>query len=333
MLYVELTQNCNLKCNMCRSGGGFDPSKNMPHELFARIVSELMPYATMVDLRGWGESTILPTFAAQIQAAAASGVRLRLVTNGLAITEEMWTLILQTDGVIAVSIDAVDSALARDLGRGDVGKALAHVRVGAAVQRRLGTGHIYLNSVVSTFNCAEIDKVIAVAAELGVTKVVLSPIKTSPGAYAQLSLSRVDLRALLERAAARGRASGVTIHLAAALEPDLAIAEALPTTCSSPWSHAVISYNGELLFCDHLINHFDYSMGNIVNVPFRQVWNGAAFQSLRRAHVAAETSRSLGECFRKCTWCYSNRYQDSEPAPIPGEETREVSSRTRERLV
>src|SRR4051812_47572454 len=62
---IELTQNCNFKCPMCAQGFDpkyqtYDPNRNMPIEMFTRIGEELFPKPINVDLRGFGESTILP---------------------------------------------------------------------------------------------------------------------------------------------------------------------------------------------------------------------------------------------------------------------------------
>src|SRR5262245_17025085 len=101
MLYIELTQNCNLKCKMCRSGFSYDPSRDMRADLFDSIVEYLFPYAELIDLRGWGESTILRSFASRLRVALDSGARVRLVTNALAMTETLWSMFFEGDNIVA----------------------------------------------------------------------------------------------------------------------------------------------------------------------------------------------------------------------------------------
>lgn len=327
MLYVELTQNCNLTCAMCRSAGTYDSSKNMPDEFFARLIDELAPTATWIDLRGWGESTILPSFTGKLRQTATSGVRVRLVTNGLLITEEQFELIFGTAGAVAVSIDAATPALAGQLGRGDLRRVLVNARLGCDVAHRLGKGELYIHTVASTFNLHELPALVDLARSLGVSRMTVSPIKTWKGHGADLANSPVETRHQLSLAVARAATAGVTVQLEAALQQDDVVAEALPTVCASPWSHALISYAGELIFCDHLVNKSEYSMGSLMTHPFEAVWNGPTFQGLRRAHVEAEASRDVGRAYTKCNWCYANRYMDSEPAPISSEMIREVSNR------
>jgi radical SAM protein with 4Fe4S-binding SPASM domain len=327
MVYIELTQNCNLSCLMCRSANTFDRSKNMPDALFERTLEELAPTATWVDLRGWGESTILPDFTAKLRITARTGARVRLVTNGLLITPEHFELICGTDGAIAVSVDAASPELFAQLGRGDLNRVVANVREGTAVARRIGRGDVYFNSVVSQFNLHELPGIVELAASIGIERVVMSPIKTWSGHSAGLEDVPRELQEAVARATATANALGMTLQLGAALHPSQAVAEALPSTCASPWTHALIDYEGHLIFCDHLISKRDYAMGNVASHSFESVWNGEVFQSLRRLHVEAEQSRRLPMAFQKCTWCYHNRYKDAESPPLADEARREVSNR------
>ena len=42
-LYLDLTQDCNLYCKMCRDKLEFS-NKTMPYDLFCRLVDESSPY-------------------------------------------------------------------------------------------------------------------------------------------------------------------------------------------------------------------------------------------------------------------------------------------------
>jgi radical SAM protein with 4Fe4S-binding SPASM domain len=62
---IELTQNCNFRCIMCPQSWEerfkkYRSEYNMSLELFGRVAEQLFPAATLIDLRGFGETTILP---------------------------------------------------------------------------------------------------------------------------------------------------------------------------------------------------------------------------------------------------------------------------------
>ena len=64
-LIIELTRNCNGHCIMCsRKKSKYNPKLNMPLELFKKIADETFPHAKNIDLRGFGESTLIPNFLA-----------------------------------------------------------------------------------------------------------------------------------------------------------------------------------------------------------------------------------------------------------------------------
>jgi MoaA/NifB/PqqE/SkfB family radical SAM enzyme len=326
MLYVELTQNCNLACNMCRSARLNDRALNMSDELFGYIASTLMPYAHTVDLRGWGESTILPELPARLRAVLASGARPRLVTNGLAMTAELWELFWEGDGVVAVSVDAASPRLFRDLGRGSLAKVLRNVDTGVALRNRCGHGTLYFTTTVSAFTLHELPSIIRMAAHHGVPKVFAHPIKVPAGMAAALSTVASEIAPALLHAGQVAREEGVLLQLGASLDTATTVTGGLPTTCASPWSHALICHNGDITFCDHLVNTPALSMGRLGSADFRAIWNGERFRRVRAAHVSAERSRTVGPSFRKCNWCYAHRYGDSEPAPMSHEVSRHVST-------
>ena len=62
VLILELTQNCNLSCPMCRQGSGYRKEWDMSPSIFDKIAEELFSKAMIIDLRGYGESTLFRDF-------------------------------------------------------------------------------------------------------------------------------------------------------------------------------------------------------------------------------------------------------------------------------
>ncbi|WP_239374320.1 hypothetical protein [Frankia sp. Cj5] len=85
VVFLELTRDCNLHCAMCRSSSDSFRGMNMPRDILLEIAEELFPSAALVDLRGWGESTLLRDFGWNVEKALSYGTRLRLVTNALSL--------------------------------------------------------------------------------------------------------------------------------------------------------------------------------------------------------------------------------------------------------
>ena len=325
-LFVELTQNCNLSCAMCRSAGKYDRALNMSEQVFEQLTAEVFPYASIIDLRGWGESTVLREFPTRVRKAAESGARLRLVTNGHGMTDSLWELFLSNDDVVVVSVDAATPELAEKLGRGSLERVIRRVRTGVVIRDRLGRGRIHFNTVVSSYNLGELPEIVDLAASLGVTKVVAFPIISRLTTPSHLSHILPEVPSAIERAADRARRSGVLLQFGASLDETLAVDYGLPSRCSHPWTHAYVDYLGRIGFCDHLIARPEFTFGSILDRTFREVWNGDAFQRLRATHLDAGATRRVDSEFWPCNWCYTNRYCDFEDEATEGASERLVNT-------
>ena len=80
-LLMELTKGCNLQCEMCRSHRIGINSSRMDDTLFRRVAEELFPTSELVDLRGWGESLLLPDIVELIRYTRSFACDIRFVTN------------------------------------------------------------------------------------------------------------------------------------------------------------------------------------------------------------------------------------------------------------
>ena len=71
--------------------------------------------------------------------------------------------------------------------------------------------------------------------------------------------------------------------------------------CTHPWVYCLINHAGKVGFCDHLIGAGTerYLLGDLLEETFEAIWNGRAYQELRRQHLA--WSDGLDERFENAT--------------------------------
>ncbi len=121
-VFAELTQNCNLRCFMCKPAGslrqGYYPELDMPYPLFEQIAEALFPTAELVDLRGQGESTILRDFWRYFDRTISYGVRVRLVTNLTMTDPSVLEKLVANDALLAISMDAPNRELYEEIRKG-----------------------------------------------------------------------------------------------------------------------------------------------------------------------------------------------------------------------
>lgn len=320
VLFTELTENCNLHCLMCRSAGKYSASKNMDRDLFHRVADELFPYAAIVDLRGWGESTILKDFVYYVEQTARYGCRPRIVTNLTVGNEELWRCLVAHDAIIAISFDAATPETFAKLRPGSrLPRILANLDVIVDECRALGRplDDIYFNVVVQAEALEELPRIVDIAANYGLRRVHVNPVTLAPSDPGHLSRHLDGVRSALGRLKERSRATGVEVSLGAALDETLAEAGLAAKRCTHPWVYCLVNHAGKVGFCDHLIGEGTglYLLGDLREASFEDIWNGPAYQDLRRQHVAWQ--EGLGERFEECNWCYRNRYVDFEEMTVP----------------
>jgi radical SAM protein with 4Fe4S-binding SPASM domain len=316
VLFVELTQNCNLSCPMCRQRRPFSRDFNMSLPLYKRIAEELFQRAWLIDLRGYGESMVLADFTRFAEIAAGSGAILRLVTNGQINQEAAWDALMSVHASVVLSCDAADPQLFAALRQGGTLERLektARSIVKYRDKHSVPKKSVSLLAVVSRDNLRDLANLPALAARLGIVKVSLFPIQTARNDPRHLHGAIEQVKRSLDAVQEQAASLDIEIQLGAAMDPGLVIPGALMDCCIHPWTYTYIDYLGRVGFCDHLIGSPQYTFGSISNNEFSKVWNNDAFQWLRAAHG----SRCLAGACSPCRWCYDQRYVDFEDLIYP----------------
>lgn len=329
VLFVELTQNCNLHCRMCRSAGNFQPSLNMDNSIFELLLRDLFPYATLVDLRGWGESTLLRDFKERVIQTALAGPQLRLVTNALAIDTKLWEVLMGAGAMVVISVDASTADTMSALGRGSFDKLIRSLEAGACARNTSKrAGSITFNTVVTSLNLSELPDIVRLASHYGIGRVTLFPVVASRSNPLHLDHRKTEIPKYLGYAEDVARELGVELRVGASLHEELVVMEGLPTRCSHPWEYCYIDYAGNIGYCDHLIGNPSLTLGSLTTAPFEQIWNSSAFQKLRASHARVrQHPEEVVSMYPHCGWCYERRYVDFEDETNPQAAERLISTR------
>ena len=309
-LFVELTQGCNLRCPMCRNDIIATNKTSMPDMLFDAIADQLFPTAEMVDLRGWGESLIVPNILSRIERVVTSGARLRIVTNLSFRRPQVLDALVEAEAMIAVSLDAADQQTLSLLRRGaDLELITSNIQY---LVRRFGhSRNVEILTAVQRPGLPNLPQLIDHVAACGVQEVKLFPVEVTEPSELGLESHDVEVDDALGRAVARAQELGVRLVAGAQMGslPDNRITFPM---CVHPWAYAYLAYNGDVSFCDHLIGpgNDEYVLGNLHKASFLDIWNGPALQRIRAEHLGAR--RSSAEQFAHCAWCYKKKYVDFE---------------------
>ncbi|PWR21984.1 radical SAM protein [Zavarzinia compransoris] len=312
-LIVELTRKCNLSCDMCRPPSLNRSAGSMAPELFERLAAELFPYAEVVDLRGWGESLILPDFEARLARTAASGAAVRIVTNLSFERPAVLDALAAAGAYVGVSLDGATAATLRHLRRGArldlIERNLLHLS-GALARHGFGD-RLCLYVTCQAPNLDELGAIVDLAGRCGVGDIRFAPVTGAAGTALALPDDVARLRAAVAAAEQRAAHWGIRASLTASLV-DWPAPVPGDSACLHPWTHCYIAADGRIGFCDHLIGPAGdpYLMGDLNAAGFEAIWNGPAWCALRREHLGARAPTAPQ--FDECAWCYRNRHLDSE---------------------
>jgi tungsten cofactor oxidoreducase radical SAM maturase len=107
-LYLELSDRCNLNCNICYRQSFTDTPRDLDQELYARLIEDLKSIPTLetIVLGGIGEPTCAPNFVQVLK--DLKNYQLILTTNGVDLPEVVLEAIVSYVSVVVISIDGMD---------------------------------------------------------------------------------------------------------------------------------------------------------------------------------------------------------------------------------
>ena len=333
-LFVELTRGCNLSCLMCRPSRLPVASASMSDATFHRIADELFPTAELVDLRGWGESLILPDIIERMEVVRIFGARMRVVTNLAFRRDDVLRALARHDAEVDVSLDTTNEALLKRL-RGGADRQTIFRNLRILLQEHGRVDRIRVLVAVQRPAIPTLPRLMQDIAEAGVRRVTFFSVSAPPESELSLGGQEADLDSAIRECGRIAGEAKVTLTLGTKLGGTPRNPLGMPA-CIHPWAYCYLTHDGRVSFCDHLIgpSNAAYLVGSLTTTPFEEIWNGAALQAIRAEHLAGR--RPTARQFRHCAWCYEEKYVDFEflfdermrpyVVPAPGAETEATRS-------
>jgi len=318
-MLVELTQGCNLQCEMCRSQRIGISSSRLDSALFRRVAEELFPTAELVDLRGWGESLLLPNICEVMRYTRSFGCDVRFVTNLSFNRKAVLAALAEHHCYVAVSLDSAEVDVLLNLRRGaSLARIRSNLKILVSQCRALhgNSDRIVLNCTVQAPALATLESLVTFAAEVGVPEVRLASVSASKKPHLSLCGRDEDVAAALQLVQRTGEQHGIRV-VAATHFAGLPESDPHKMACLRPWSFACVNVDGLVGFCDHLIGPFarKYLIGDLRVSGFTEIWNSDQWQELRREHRGPR--RAGAEMFSHCDWCYRKRFVEFEDLFLP----------------
>src|SRR5712671_2941641 len=315
-LYLETTNRCNLLCTTCpRTYEELEPPADMSWDLFRRIVDQL-PDIERAVLHGVGEPMLVKALPRMVRYLKDRGTYVLFNTNGTVLNERNGRALIDAElDELRVSLDAANARSYMAVrGKNYFNRILKNVRAFRDLQEREGKERprvsAWLTGLKETI--AELPAFVQVAAEIGVKEVYLQRMVFFESDA--IGLARPD-QALyehmtreeathLEAATELARSYGITFSASgAASEPGMSLKrqdDGSPwSLCRRPWTVMYFTANGRALPC--CIAPFsqrgyeNYTLGDATQQSLREIWNGPAYQSFRKALLSDRSEEHTSE--------------------------------------
>ena len=314
---VELTTRCPLRCRMCmRDSAEHWATQDLSIDRFRQLAPNFKDVESVV-LEGWGEPLLYPDLVEAIGLVKGAGARAGFVTSGWGLTKNYIEDLLKAgvdfmgfslSGASAATHNAirVNSEFPR------VVEALAGlVQAKRDTHRELPRLHIVFLMVRD--NMREVVSLVDLAAEIGITEVVLINLIQVTSAWQDRQRvfmeGEEEYEALLEEAEARARARGIGLRRPSLSCRDVAVCD------EDPLRNLYIAVDGEVAPCVHL--------NPPTSSPFRRIFCGAEYliDKVRFGNILQGDFATIWENARyvefRNRWQAKKRWFEEVYSPIP----------------
>ncbi|MGA2490062.1 MAG: radical SAM protein [Anaerolineales bacterium] len=321
VVYIEVTNRCNLLCKTCpRTYFEREPLKSLSLIEFIAIAQQF-PHMQRTLLHGIGEPLLNRDLPEIIRYLKGRKVEVIINSNGTLLSSQWQTQLVESGlDQYRCSIDgATDETYARIRGASLLPKVRKGLQGLLRTREHLGaaTPRISIFCVASKENLPELPDLLRLAAEIGVHEICVQrmvyfakePQKQFGMARAELAIfgrdgnredeilqecTRLSAELGIKFVASGG--SNPINSLAAATSADFAPWQA----CMRPWTCAYVTANGNCLPCcisPFATDEYDsLILGNLFEQPFSEIWNNPVYQTFRTELLSKYPNKVCTSC-------------------------------------
>ena len=278
MISVDPTNHCDLKCPLCPTGLGDKTVDRglMSLEQFKPIIDRLGKWLQSVNLYSWGEPLLNKSFVDMIRYTAHDhGIRTVTSAHLNHLSDEQVEG-LATSGLdkLIVSVDGVTQDIYEQyrIG-GDIEQVFTNMkRLVDAARQHNSNMQVIWNFLVMRQNEHQMEMARERARELRV-EIVFSTMRTN---LKDDILEEVEDNIQKDRKWIPENPDFNPYNLEKKTHKN-------PITfCKRPWMEAFINWNGDVFPCGCVVTEKKYTMGNVFEDGFDDVWNGERYIAARK---------------------------------------------------
>jgi len=311
LIKIETTTRCNLACRFCGHPWGVAwaqgladlptgreeereflracrrSGRDMSLETFQYVRSQF-PHISRLDVQGLGEPLINPAFLSMLELSAQQKARVQFYTNGTLMSPEISRKLVDLQvAEISISLDSASASVYEFIRRGaQFNRVVANVQALVDAKRRVGSERPYvrLAMVVTSYNVAEMPDLVALGHQLGVDEIVTTRFKDIAPTLSGWICDTEEMAEAIAESNRRAAELGVRllVEFTPTDSPDSGNGGTSSRRCLWPWLSVNVTIDGFLTPCSYVPCHDGWGLGNLLETPFLELWNAAAYRTLRR---------------------------------------------------
>ncbi|MBI5427497.1 MAG: radical SAM protein [Nitrospinae bacterium] len=279
MLSIDPTNHCNLRCPLCPTGLD-DPNVErglMKLEQYKSVIDRLGKWLQSANLYSWGEPLLNKSFVDMLRYTSRDPFHIRAISSAnlnILSAAQIEGLVASGLDKLIVSCDGVSQEVYEKYRvGGKVETVFENMKKLAAEKKRANSPiRIVWNYLVMKHNEHEIDLAKKIAGEIGVE--------------ITFGLMRTNLKDdILQPASANIQRDLEWIPESPEFNPynvERKTRKKPLSFCKRPWQETFVNWNGDVFPCGCVVTEKKYSMGNVFEKDFMEIWNGERYVSARK---------------------------------------------------
>ncbi len=308
-LYIDITEDCNLFCKMCRSKISIS-GKTMSMNLFKKIIEETSPFVKCYSLFNWGEPLLVKDFRERVQFLnnkKRNDCIVEISTNGILLSDKILNFLFDEKVKITISFDGSDKNTFENIRCGSNFEQIINNAKNAALKYKdfpiEHSPEFYIS--VQKENQNDVLNIVKLAHNLGIRRiglgVVSAPDKYSPNNPKKLcseleqTYNYIHKNNMFLSVFPTKVGNYVFTGEKYYNEEDFLI----NTVCNAPFVSASIAYNGDVYLCCNIGEY----VGSIKDGSFLELWQSQKYNKLRKL---VNDKENMPEKCINCAWFNRN---------------------------
>lgn len=300
-LTIDPSNKCNLKCVLCPVGTNKKgrTRSEMPFLLFQKIIDSVSPYIWEINLYNWGEPLLNNDIFKMIRLASSNKIETNLSSNLSIFNSYIATQLIESGlDRLVVSLPGASFHSTQLYQKKDIfNKIIQNICLltEKKIMLKIKTPQIIWCFIVTKHNESEIQKAIKIAKDIGVNKLLLSPIRCDM--KNELFLNNEQQFAAISPWLPKDSRWSLYDY-------KKRIKKTIDARCYLPWTEMVINPNGSVSPCCAVwFEQFDF--GDLTTATIKDIWNNKSYQDSREIinGVFIQNTKNI------CSICKKNKAQ------------------------